>query len=488
MQRRTKIVCTIGPASSSPEMLRRLIASGMNVARLNFSHGSHEGHRVVYENVRAAARELNANVAILMDLQGPKIRTGRMTDGLAVELVKGAAITITTRDVPGDVSCVSTTYQHLPQDVKPGDAILIADGLLELRVTEVVSQDVHCEVLRGGMLGQHKGINLPGIRIAEPSLTEKDREDLEFGLSLGVDYVALSFVRSADDIRGMRAVIDAVKSPARIVAKIERPEALDCFEEIVEQSDAIMVARGDLGVEMRFEDIPIIQKHLIRTCNEHGVPVITATQMLESMVEHARPTRAEATDIANAVFDGTDALMLSGETASGQFPAEACEVMARIAAKADEEAACTRTGRRWAWLEESRARGQETPRQYFSEAIGLAVSQMTDSLNARQVVCFTHSGFTAAAIARCRPNAPITALTQSEQTMRHCALLWGVSALQCDELVGVDAIAESVDRLLLANGLAKAGDTVIIVGGTPQAVAGHTNFLKLHTAGSVGNP
>ncbi len=488
MPRRTKIVCTIGPVSNSPEMIGRLIASGMNVARLNFSHGDHESHRRLVQTIRAVAHEQDANVALLMDLQGPKIRTGRMKDGSSVELLRGMPITITTRDVPGDAACVSTTYQHLPHDVKAGDAILIADGLIELRVNSVQPPDVQCEVVRGGLLGQHKGINLPGVRIAEPSLTAKDREDLEFGLSLGVDYVALSFVRSPEDLLGIRAVIDAAHSPARVIAKIERPEALECFDEILHLSDGIMVARGDLGVEVPFEDIPMIQKRLIRACNEHGVPVITATQMLESMTEHPRPTRAEVTDVANAIFDGTDAVMLSGETASGEYPAEACEVMARIAATADEEAARTQSARRWAWLEESRARQDQPPQRYFSEAIGLAVSQMVDSLGARRVVCFTHSGFTAAAIARCRPNAPITAITQSEQTMRHCALLWGVSAIKSEEFVGIDAIAEHVDQILMERHLAEPGDAVIIVGGTPQAVAGRTNFLKLHTVGGDRNP
>jgi pyruvate kinase len=487
MERRTKIVCTLGPASSTPEIIRKLAGAGMNVARLNFSHGTHQAHAEQYRTVREVSSEMQANVAILMDLQGPKIRTGRLKNAQPVELVRGAELTITTRDLLGGEGCISTTYQHLPQDVSPGDRILIADGLLELTVKSVNPPEVRCEVVRGGMLGEHKGINLPGVRIAEPSLTAKDKEDLAFGLSLGVDYVALSFVRSPDDLRDIRGLIREAGAATRVVSKIERPEALEHFEEIVRLSDGIMVARGDLGVEIPFEEVPIVQKRLIRTCNELGVPVITATQMLESMTEHPRPTRAEATDVANAIFDGTDAVMLSAETAAGMYPVETCAVMARIARRADEEAARSRPEKRWEWLQrtmkEVRPETGQGQQDRHAHAIGLAISQTASTLDVRRIVCFTSSGYTAAAIARYRPAAPITALTTSETTQHHCSLFWGVSAIQAGEIDSMDRMIQTVERLMQERNLAKPGDTIIITAGYPLAVAGRTNFLKLHTIG-----
>lgn len=484
MNRRTKIVCTLGPASNRAEVIRRLIGAGMNVARLNFSHGDHATHAEQYGTIRNIAREMGANVAVMMDLQGPKIRTGKLKDGKPVELTRGKPIIITTRDITGDAECVSTTYKHLPQDVNTGDRILIADGVLELTVRGVQETEVECEVVRGGLLGEHKGINLPGVRIAEPSLTGKDRQDLAFGIKLGVDYAALSFVRSPEDLRDIRAIIDAAGVKTKVVAKIERPEALQCFKEIIALCDAIMVARGDLGVEMPFEEIPVVQKDMIRTCNELGVPVITATQMLESMTEHPRPTRAEATDVANAIFDGSDAVMLSAETAAGKYPVESCEVMARIALKADEENARLNPQKRWSWLQESVGKHlPEDIQDRHAHAIGLAIGQMTETLGARHVVCFTSSGFTAAALARYRPNARITALTSSELTQRRCALLWGVSAVLTEEIDSVEAMIRTVERIMLDRKLAQNGDTVIIVAGYPLAVAGRTNFLKLHTIG-----
>lgn len=489
MNRRTKIVCTIGPASHSLDHVRGLLNAGMDVARLNFSHGDHAGHREQYGILRAAAAEMRVNLAVMMDLQGPKIRTGRMRDGAEVGLSEGNEITITTRDVPGGVECVSTTYQHLPYDVAPGDRILIADGIIELRVRETAPPDVRCEVVRGGMLGQNKGINLPGVKIAEPSLTEKDKEDLRFGLALGVDYVALSFVRRPEDMREIRAIVNDSNTNAGVIAKIERPEALDCLDEILEISDAIMVARGDLGVEMPFQEVPVLQKRVIRRCNERGVPVITATQMLESMVDHARATRAEVTDVANAIFDGTDAVMLSSETASGRYPVEACDVMAKVAREADQEMARSRPEPRWAWLQEAnrehraKAEAAGAAQESYADAIGLAVSQIADMLHVPHIVCFTTSGYTAAAISRYRPAAPVTAITNFERTQRRCALMWGVSALKTDNIASVDEMAQCADRLMLEEGRAHRGDTVILVAGTPLAVAGRTNLLKLHTIG-----
>ena len=484
--RRTKIVCTIGPSSRSPEVLRDLILAGMDVARLNFSHGTHDEHRATFNMVRSVAAELERNVAVMMDLQGPKIRTGQLACG-SVELARGAAICITVRDVPGDAACVSTTYPELANDVKTGDRLLLSDGTMELLAERVSGQDVHCRVVRGGLLGQHKGINLPGVEVSSPSLTEKDLADLEFGMGLGPDYVALSFVRTANDVRDIKKHIDAfgmqrsVAQKPLVVSKIERPEALANFNAILGLTDAVMVARGDLGVEVDLDDVPQIQKRLIRACGDHGVPVITATQMLESMLYNARPTRAEVTDVANAIYDGTDAVMLSGETAVGEHPVEAARVMADIARKADEAIAAARRG-------ESPVR-QDAPGMWtssHSDAIGQAVCRVTECLDVARIVCFTMSGYTARAIARHRPAIPITAVTLSEETQRRCALVWGVEALRTVEVNRVGEMAPAVERLLLARGLAKSGETVIIVAGTPLAVGGRTNLLKLHTLGEAG--
>lgn len=484
--RRTKIVCTLGPASSDPDMVRRLVQAGMNVARLNFSHGSHESHRRTYDCIRTTAVELGANVAIMMDLQGPKIRTGPMLDGKSVLLREGHSLTITTEAVAGTAGRVSTTYTPLAHEVEPGDHILVADGTIELRVESTAPPEIRCTVVRGGMLGSNKGINLPGVKILAPALTKKDREDLQFGIQLGVDYVALSFVRKPEDVEEVREIIEAAGAHLAVVAKIERPEALKCFEGILQSSDAIMIARGDLGVEMQYEDIPIVQKQLIHKCNEAGVPVITATQMLESMISHSRPTRAEATDVANAVYDGTDAVMLSGETASGAFPIESCEVIAKIAAKADEELTKSPPSERWV-----RLRTTDTLRksmstddvESYADAIGQAVCRIASALKLPRIVCYTRSGYTAAAIARFRPAMPITAITSWRATMRRCALMWGVDALETNETDTVDQMVLQVDALLLENGLAKKGDTIIIVAGTPLSLSGRTNLLKLHTIG-----
>ena len=478
--RRTKIVCTIGPSTDTPEAIRQLILAGMDVARLNFSHGTHETHRASFRTIRSVAAELDRNVAVMMDLQGPKIRTGLLEGGGAVELIEGAPICVTTREVPGDASCVSTTYLNLPRDVSEGDRLLIADGAMELGVERVSGPDVHCRVIRGGSLGQHKGINLPGVDVSAPCLTEKDLEDLEFGIGLGPDYVALSFVRTAEDIRDLKQRIDGLAAEGAdkplVVAKIERPEALDNFDAILEVTDAVMVARGDLGVEVDLDDVPQIQKRLIRECNERGMPVITATQMLESMMSNSRPTRAEVTDVANAIYDGTDAVMLSGETAAGRFPLEAVRVMADVRDKADEAIAA------------SPERRAHPPRLSagegaHSDAIGQAVWRMTQILDVKRIVCFTMSGYTAKAIAKYRPHTPITAITLSEATLRRCALIWGVDALIAVEVTHLDEMVRVVDKLMFEHGQAKEGDTIFIVAGTPLAVGGRTNLLKLHTVG-----
>lgn len=488
-RRRTKVVCTIGPSTSSEDGIRGLIEAGMDVARLNFSHGEHEEHRAAYTMLRRAAEQLGRNVAIMMDLQGPKMRTGSLRDRLPVQLVEDAALTITARDVPGDVQCVSTTYKHLPNDVKPGDRILLADGTMELSVERVAGPDVVCRVVRGGSLGEHKGINLPGVDVSAPSMTEKDIEDLHFGLELGVDFVALSFVRSPQDINRLNDCVDqymeahesAASPPLQrpgVVAKIERPEALECIDEIISLADAIMVARGDLGIEVDLDDIPQIQKDLIRRCNLHGKPAITATQMLESMISNARPTRAEVTDVANAIYDGTDAVMLSGETAVGRYPKETVRTMASIAEKADAAVAARHERRH----DERRS---DMWKGSHADAIGEAVSRMCHALDLARVVCFTMSGFTAQAIARYRPDTPITAISLSESTKRRCAMLWGVDCLLAREAEQVDEMLRVVDEVLLEKCEAEPGETVLIVAGTPLAVGGVTNLLKLHTVGAA---
>ena len=490
MDRRTKIICTIGPASDSRDTVENLIRAGMNVARLNFSHGNHDVHRANYQLVREKAAALDKNVAIMMDLQGPKIRTGPLKDNTFVELFNDHDFIITTEPCAGNAQRVSTTYSNLVHDVNPGDRILISDGSLEVRVKELRPSEVHCTVVRGGMLGQHKGINLPGVRITESSLTSKDREDLDFGLELGVDYVALSFVRSPDDIRELRDIIEAAGASTGIIAKIERPEALECFEDIVLLCDAVMVARGDLGVEVDFEEVPIIQKRLIIQCNEMGVPVITATQMLESMINHPRPTRAEVSDVNSAILDGSDAVMLSGETAAGNYPVEACAVMAKIAFKTDHSMVSMPQEERWAQrrMVEEKLRDRRRSRKQvridsFADALGLAVCRLAEMLDIKRIVCFTKTGYSALAIARQRPASRITAITNSESTLRKCALVWGLSALKTEDFDRVDELSVRVEKLLLEQGLVSEGETIVIVAGSPMTVGGRTNLMELHTIG-----
>ena len=486
--RRTKIVCTLGPSSSLPDVIGDLIDAGLDVARLNFSHGDHNTHRANFQTVRTIAEQKQRNVAVMMDLQGPKIRTGKLAGGGPVELRDGARLVIATRDVPGDAERISTTYEHLPLDVKPGDRILLADGAMELRVEEVSGPDTICRVVHGGMLGEHKGINLPGVAVSAPSLTGKDAADLELAVELGADYVALSFVRKPEDVAELRERITGICKrrgnghPAPgIVVKIERPEALATFDKILPLTDVVMVARGDLGIEMELDDVPQTQKALIRKCNDSGTPVITATQMLESMMSNPRPTRAEVTDVANAIYDGTDAVMLSGETAVGRFPVESVRRMADIAAKADAAIGSMpgfRGIKRRECIGNIRAGSH-------ADAIGEAVFNMSEALDVVRIVCFTQSGYTARAIARYRPKAPVSAITLSVETLRRSAVIWGVETLLSDEVFGIDEMVRAVDALLLDHNLARRGETVIIVAGTPLVVGGVTNLLNLHTVGDT---
>jgi pyruvate kinase len=448
-----------------------MILAGMDVARLNFSHGTWPDHEKNFRNVRDIAAELGRNVGVMFDLQGPKIRTGLLKDGEPVMLKKGQKLVITTDDVEGTAERVSTTYPALASDVQSGEQVLLADGSIELRVLSTGDREITCEVLNSGMLGEHKGINLPGTKISAASATEKDRKDAGFAVGLGADYIALSFVRSEKDIKELRDSLGEKGPP--VVAKIEKPEALSSMDEIYRAADAIMVARGDLGVEMPPEQVPEIQKELILKANERGIPVITATQMLESMINHPRPTRAEASDVANAIYDGTDAVMLSAETAVGKYPVESLRMMVRIAAEADRAVA------RYDRMPRRRPEGEVG----FPDAVGRATWQAVNDLCAEHIVCFTMSGFTAKLISAYRPKANIIAATQSDEVMRQLSPYWGVHPVKVGAVEHSDEMVGVVEERLLELGLVKKGETMVVTAGTPLMVKGTTNMIRLHRVG-----
>lgn len=478
--RRTKIVCTIGPATRSEEQLEALMRAGMNVARLNFSHGEYQEHARLIECIRTTARRLGLAIAILQDLQGPKIRTGALHDHAAIRLEDGKQITITTRDIVGDDDVISTTYKQLPHDVLIGDRILLADGLMELRVLHTSETEILCQIVHGGMLGEHKGINLPGVAVSTPALTEKDRSDLRFGIQHGVDYVALSFVRRPEDVIEARNLIrtyqeelgDATPHAVLpLIVKLEKPEAIAHLDDILEVADGVMVARGDLGVEMAMEKVPSIQKRVIARCNQLGLPVITATQMLESMITNPRPTRAEVTDVSNAIIDGTDAVMLSAETAAGAFPIEAVNMMVRIALE-------TEAG-------DTTARQPQCLRLSQEHAVSHAARALSEETSVKAIVVLTRSGNSAHLISKDRPRRPILAYTPSEQVYRHLALWWGVWPHMLPLQGTTEQLLESVNHSLLADQLMQMGDHVVIMGGMPVASRARTNFVKLHRVGSI---
>jgi pyruvate kinase len=467
--RHSKIVCTIGPASSSPKIIDRLLRAGMDVARLNFSHGSHEQHAQVIATLRAAAMKHQKPIAILVDLQGPKIRTGALASGSPVQLRAGQTFTITTRRILGDSTRVNTTFTPLPREVHRGDRILLSDGLIELRVQQVRGSDVICDVVNGGALGEHKGINLPGVKVRVPALTAKDRADLAFAMKHGADYIAVSFVRRPEDILLAKRLIRRMKKDTPVIAKLEKPEAIERLDEILRVSDGVMVARGDLGVEMSPERVPVVQKMIIAKAREFRRPVITATQMLESMTENPRPTRAEASDVANAIFDGSDAVMLSAETAAGKYPVEAATMMARIIEQAEESV--------------KEFPRPEHQRLKVAETVAELVCHASRELQMKVIAVFTHSGFTARLISRYRPLVPIIAFSPEVATRRRMALIWGVRPRIIADIHKVDGLAAIAEKRLLEERLVRQGDVIGIVAGTPMGIRGTTNFMKFHIIG-----
>lgn len=469
MSRRAKIVCTLGPATSTPEKMRALVDAGMDVARMNFSHGSHSDHKQVYDLVRSAAAETGRAVGILADLQGPKIRLGTFASGSA-EWHTGDVVRITVEDVAGTHDRVSTTYKGLAKDAKPGDRLLVDDGKVGLVVKDVEGQDVVCEVTEGGPVSNNKGVSLPGMDVSVPALSEKDIEDLEFALQLGVDFIALSFVRSPADIDLVHQVMDRVgKGRLPVVAKIEKPEAVYNLEAIVLAFDAVMVARGDLGVELPLEQVPLVQKRAIQICRENAKPVIVATQMLESMINNSRPTRAEASDVANAVLDGADAVMLSGETSVGRYPIETVQTMGRIVEAVETDSPVVPPL-------------SHVPRTKRG-VISYAARDIGERLNAKALVAFTQSGDTVRRLARLHTRLPLMAFTPEQSVRSQLALTWGTTTQIVPRVDSTDQMIQQVDHAMLEMGKYQRGDLVVIVAGSPPGTVGSTNLIHVHRLG-----
>lgn len=474
MTKKAKIVATLGPASRARDRLRELILAGMNVARVNMSHGAQESHAETIQAVRAIASELNAPIAVLLDLCGPKIRTGLLKDHRPVVLQEGHELTITTRDVIGESSVISTGYAHLPQDVKVSDRILLADGMIELQVEQILQSDVICRVINGGELGEHKGINVPGVKLSAPSLTEKDRADLSFGLRENIDYVALSFVRSARDCIGAKTLIEFLGGDAPLIAKIEKREALDDLDNIIDVCDGVMVARGDLGVETTVESVPFHQKRIISRANSAEKIVITATQMLESMTREPRPTRAEASDVANAILDGTDAVMLSAETAIGNYPTQAVETMARIISFT--EANCGQ-GNRARELIHGRQTGAE------GRAIAEAAIYAASELRSRLIVVFSKSGAMARHLAALRPEQRIVAFTPHERTYSALAAVWGIEPYMLDFNGRGSELLERADHAMMEKKLINRGEMIVAMAGRIPEQPSLSSMMKLRRVG-----
>ncbi len=471
--RRAKIVATLGPATSSYDDIRSIIDAGVDVARMNLSHGTYDVHQGVYENVRKAAADSGRAVAVLVDLQGPKIRLGKFSDG-PHELAVGDIFKITTEEILGTKEICGTTFKGLPQDVKAGDPLLIDDGRVKLRVIETDGAVVTTEVVVAGTVSNNKGINLPGVAVNVPALSEKDEADLRWGLKLGTDFIALSFVRNADDIDRVHEIMDEEGRRVPVYAKIEKPQAVDNLEAIIDAFDGIMVARGDLGVELPLEAVPIVQKHAVELSRRMAKPVIVATQMLESMISSPIPTRAETSDVANAVLDGTDAVMLSGETSVGDYPTITVATMARIVQSTEEHG-----------LERIPELG--TKPRTLGGAITLAAAEVAEFVQAKYVCVFTEGGDTVRRMARLRHAIPIVAFTTDEAIRRRMAMSWGAQSYIVDPVTHTDAMFGQVDDVLLGNGLAEVGDKVIVISGSPPGISGSTNDLRVHRVGDAHN-
>ncbi|WP_433943866.1 pyruvate kinase [Paenibacillus sp. SN-8-1] len=467
--RKTKIVCTIGPSSESLENTKKLILAGMNVARLNFSHGDFEEHGNRIKTIRKASEELGKSVAILLDTKGPEIRTGKLAVE-PIELVQDEFITLTTEEILGDKDRISVTYSELPNDVEVGSTILIDDGLIGLTVVDIQGTEIKCRIVNGGTIKSKKGVNVPGVHISLPGITEKDANDIIFGIEQGIDFIAASFVRKASDVLEIRELLEKHNATyIQIISKIENQQGVDNLDEILEVSDGLMVARGDLGVEIPAEDVPLAQKTMIEKCNRVGKPVITATQMLDSMQRNPRPTRAEASDVANAIFDGTDAIMLSGETAAGKYPVESVLTMSRIAEKAE-------SALKYREIFEKQSHAQQTT---VTEAISQAVANSALDLNAKAIITSTETGYTARMVSKYRPQSPIIAVTTVDQTMRRLALAWGVTPVKGKQAASTDELFDCAMKGGVESGLVKEGDLVVITAGVPLGRSGSTNLVKI---------
>ena len=465
--RRTKIICTIGPASENEDKLREIMLAGMNVARFNFSHGSHEEHKRKYDRIKTLREELNLPIAVMLDTKGPEIRLKDFANGKE-ELEAGQKFTLTAREVQGTKSEVSITYKELTKDCKEGMTILLDDGLIELRVDEVTDEDINCTVVNGGPISDKKGVNVPGAKLTMPYLSEQDRSDIEFGCDQGFDFVAASFVRTKEDVLDVRKILDDKNSCMKIIAKIESTQGINNLEEIIDTADGIMVARGDMGVEVPFEDVPVIQKEMIKLAESKGKYVITATQMLDSMIHHPRPTRAEVTDVANAIYDGTTAIMLSGETASGDYPVEAVKTMARIAERTEQDIDYV-----------GRLRKKDYAPTDSTTAISHATCNIATEVGADAILTVSMSGFTAAMVSRYKPSCRIIACTTKPTVCRQTNLMWGVTPLHIRQEDTTDELFKEAINSAKNAGLLKAGDKVVLTAGVPLGIPGRTNMIRV---------
>lgn len=466
--RKTKIICTIGPASQSPEMIREMILGGMNVCRCNFSHGSYEEQKTKMMNVVRISEEMGIPVATLIDTKGPEIRL-RTFENEKIMLEEGQTFTLTTRDIQGNQDIVSVTYENIVNDVIVGGSVLIDDGLIELKVEKITDTDLVCRVVNGGPVSDKKGVNLPGANLSMPFISEQDRKDINFGIECGFDFIAASFVRCKEDVLEVRKLLDAKKSPMKIIAKIENMQGINNLDEILDVADGIMVARGDMGVEVPMEDVPVIQKELIRKANAKGKQVITATQMLESMTKNPRPTRAETTDVANAIYDGTTAIMLSGESANGKYPVETVKTMARIAQRAESDIKYYNRMKRIRCGE-----GTE-----ITEAISHATCSIAADLDAAAIITVTMSGFTAEKVARFKPVCPIICCSVNPRVLRQAALLWGVTPILIEKKATTEDLFQEALWQAEKTGIVKKGDKVILTAGVPLGVSGNTNMVRV---------